>query len=176
MTLASMTIGDFMTPVPATVHEGLSLADAQDRMYADNLRHLPVVGDAGTLMGVISLRDIMVATATSGRETKDIKVSEAMSASPFSCGRHAKLDAVAKEMEAHRYGSAVVVDDAKPVGVFTTTDALWALRQIVAGKPLEREVKPTHITDASGERPNVPHPHMPSSAANPTPNQGKFRP
>jgi acetoin utilization protein AcuB len=39
----------------------------------------------------------------------------------------APLVEVAREMAEHKYGSAVVVEGPKVVGVFTTTDALRAL-------------------------------------------------
>ncbi len=53
---------------------------------------------------------------------------------PFSCGPNAHVEAVAKEMAAHQYGSVIVVEPDRPtpaVGVFTTTDALRALAEIV---------------------------------------------
>ena len=165
-----------MTRAPATVQNSLTLADAQDRMYANNLRHLPVTSESGSLVGMISQRDIAVAAALSGKDLVDLVVGSAMSHSPFTCGPAAHLDAVAKEMEGHRYGCAVVVEEGRAVGIFTTTDALWALRQFISGKPVDREVKPTHAAGDQGERKSVPHPRMDISGASPNANQGRIRP
>jgi acetoin utilization protein AcuB len=138
------TVAQFMTSEPATADEGLLLTDAQERMLMDNIRHL-VVRNGNTVSGMLSSRDIAVALSLPGIDTKKLTVADAMSPCPFVCGPHAKLSAVAHEMEAHRYGAAIVAEDDEVVGVFTTTDALRALREIVTGQPAEPAVKPTHL-------------------------------
>jgi acetoin utilization protein AcuB len=45
------------------------------------------------------------------------------------------LAEVARVMAENKYGSAVVMDRAKIVGVFTTVDALNALAQVLVEKP-----------------------------------------
>lgn len=143
-TTTRATIGQFMTHVPATVDEALTLADARDRMYANNLRHLPVTREGHGLVGLLSRRDIMVAIAVGGAPDK-LLVSQAMLPNPFTCGPDSQLDEVAQEMEAHHYDCTIIVDDTRPIGVFTTTDALHALRQMLAGAPPEREMRPTQM-------------------------------
>ena len=53
-------VSDFMTPCPVTVEIGLLLVDALDRMYADNIRHLPVVDGNGKLVGLLSALVLLV--------------------------------------------------------------------------------------------------------------------
>ena len=53
-------ISDFMTELPATIEVGMKLGDALDRMYQDNIRHLPVV-DGDAVAGVVSIRDVLAA-------------------------------------------------------------------------------------------------------------------
>src|SRR5690606_26883372 len=118
---------------PESIDEALSLDDAKDRMFALGVRHLPVLHD-GQLVGIVSQRDVAVAEALATVETANIPVKQIMTAVPFTCGPNAHVEAVAREMAAHRYGSAVVVDPDHPskvVGLFTTTDALRALAEIV---------------------------------------------
>lgn len=126
-----LTIRQFMTPAPETIAADLTLAQARGRMFQINARHLPVVQD-GELVGILSDRDIALVEAIEG-DLERLLVRQAMSPVPFTCGPGAHLHAVAAEMAAHKYGSAIVVDREHPghvVGVFTTTDALRALAEI----------------------------------------------
>lgn len=154
-----LTVSDFMTPLPATVDSELSLADALDRMYADNIRHLPVVDEQGKLVGVVSTRDIAVAVSVRGVVPDRATVATAMARDPYSTASDTPLMEVAQHMEKDRLGSTMVVSNGKPVGIFTTTDAMRALRSVMAGEMVEPEVKPTHIVE-HGEREAANHPRM----------------
>ncbi len=142
------TVAQFMTTNPATADEELRLADAQERMFLNNIRHL-VVHRAGRVTGLLSTRDSQLALGIRGADPKDLTVADAMSREPFTCGPDTPISAVALEMEAHRYGCAIVIEGNELLGVFTTTDALRALRQYATGKPAEPAVKPTHNIDHS---------------------------
>ena len=131
------TIRHFMTSAPETIGADLTLAQARDRMFQLNARHLPVV-DGGELVGILSDRDIALVDAVFGDLTR-LKVRQAMTAQPFTCGPEAHVHAVAAEMAAHKYGTAVVVDRDHPgqvVGLFTTTDALHALARLTDHTPV----------------------------------------
>ncbi len=141
-------VDHFMTPTPATVHSGLRLVDALDRMYSDNVRHLPVVNDDGALVGIISTRDAAVMASLRGGGPETTLVQTAMMPAPYSCARGADLLGVIEHMEEHRIGSVVVVEDGKPIGVFTTTDALRALRTMIVGGPVTPLVRPRHLVDS----------------------------
>ena len=126
-------VRQYMTALPETIDEDLSLADAKDRMFDLGIRHLPVLHQ-GKLVGILSQRDIAVAEALATNDYAEISVKQVMTEVPFTCGPNAHVEAVAREMAKHLYGSAIVVDPAHPsqvVGVFTTTDALRALADIV---------------------------------------------
>jgi acetoin utilization protein AcuB len=132
----SIPVRQYMTAMPQTIEDTLSLADAKDRMFGLGARHLPVVRD-GKLVGVLSHRDIAVAEAVSRVDSASIPVSEVMSQVPFTCGPEAHVEAVAREMAEHHYGSAIVVERDHPlhiIGVFTTTDALRALAEVIAAR------------------------------------------
>jgi acetoin utilization protein AcuB len=129
--MSTLLIQQFMTASPETIGADLTLAQARDRMFNLGARHLPVVED-GHLVGILSDRDVHLAESFHGDLGK-LQVRQAMTSQPFTCGAHAHLHAVAAEMAAHKYGSAVIVDRDHPdrvVGVFTTTDALRALAQL----------------------------------------------
>lgn len=125
-------IHEFMTPTPQCIEAGLTLEQARERMFQLGARHLPVL-ENGALVGIVSERDIDLFEAalhTDDAAEDRITVAQAMTVQPFTCGPDAHLHAVATEMAAHKYGTAVVVDPDHParvVGVFTSTDALRAL-------------------------------------------------
>jgi CBS domain-containing protein len=57
--LAALPVGDFMTPHPETLVADAKIAFAVQRMDLGGYRHLPIVGERGELVGIISARDIL---------------------------------------------------------------------------------------------------------------------
>ncbi len=126
-------VRQYMTALPETIEDSLTLSDAKDRMFRLGGHHLPVLRD-GKLVGILSHRDIAVAEALATVDYAKIPISSVMTPVPFTCGPNAHVEAVAREMAKHHYGSTVVVDPDHPtqvVGVFTTTDALRALAELI---------------------------------------------
>lgn len=173
-------VGDFMTGIACTADEGLSLADAQERMHINNIRHLAIVRD-DLLTGIVSNRDITLAQSLPNVDANEVSVATAMTADPYTCTSDSPLVDVAKAMEAHRYGAVIVVDgENRAVGMFTTTDALRALRQVVTGEKAEPVTQPTHVTKQPKERPRVvlgAHvgDRVGRAGVGPNPNQGTIR-
>jgi acetoin utilization protein AcuB len=124
--MAKHTVRRYMTVSPVVVASRRTLADAHQIMRERRIRHLPVVDD-GKLVGLVSQRDLYLLETLRGVDVGWETVAEAMTPEPYTVAPDAPLDEVAREMAEHRYGSAVVVDDAGVVGVFTTVDALRAL-------------------------------------------------
>jgi acetoin utilization protein AcuB len=150
------TVEHFMTLQPCTVDYGLSLQDAKERMEANNIRHL-VATRGNWLVGVLSSRDIAVAINLPGVKASKVTVGEAMSQHVYTCQTSEPLEEVATKMEEERYGCAVVLRGEAVVGIFTTTDALRALRAVIAGKPVEPRTVPTHLVDVTKERQRTEH-------------------
>jgi acetoin utilization protein AcuB len=80
---------------------------------------------------MVSQRDLYLLETLRGVDAACDTVAEAMSNEPYTTSPDAPLDDVAREMAEHRYGAAVVVADARVVGVFTTIDALRALAAVL---------------------------------------------
>lgn len=57
--LASAPVRDFMTPHPQTLSADDKIVFALQRMDLGGFRHVPLVDGAGTLVGIISVRDIL---------------------------------------------------------------------------------------------------------------------
>jgi acetoin utilization protein AcuB len=116
----------YMTPSPHTIGRTQTLASAAELMHKHHVRHLPVL-DGGTLVGVVSDRDLRLVESIRGTDPKTTMVEEAMTQDPFFVLADAPLRDVATQMVEHKYGSAIVTERGHVVGIFTTIDALRAL-------------------------------------------------
>jgi acetoin utilization protein AcuB len=124
--MSRYAIRRFMTVGPHVVTSRHTLAEAHQTMRERGVRHLPVV-DHGQLKGVVSQRDLYLLETLRGVDAARELVEEAMTAEPFVVAPDAALEGVAEAMAIHKHGSALVVDGAVLIGIFTTTDALRAL-------------------------------------------------
>lgn len=107
--------------VRANVKDSAGLDEKQHK-----IRHLPVL-HGGKLRGVISDRDLKMAFSIRGVDPSTTTIEEIAVEDPFTIEPNAKLDDVVRIMAEKRIGSALVVDNHKLVGIFTTTDALRTL-------------------------------------------------
>jgi acetoin utilization protein AcuB len=139
------TVSQYMTLEPATADEGLLLVDAEERMALDNIRHLVVLDRMGHVVGVLSHGDIALALSLPGADRKKLRVRDAMSDNPYVCGPSVRISDVALAMESHRWGCAIVLEGDDVIGVFTTTDALRALRELASGMLAAPAIHPTHL-------------------------------
>jgi acetoin utilization protein AcuB len=126
----SSTISGFMTPTPHTIGQDQHLALAHRLMREQSIRHLPVL-QGGQLVGLLSQRDLYFIETLRDVDPERVAVSEAMSQEVYTVEPGSAVTDVVKEMIAHKYGAAVVVDRGEVVGVFTTIDALQALSELL---------------------------------------------
>lgn len=130
MTKPIPTIQKYMTTVPHSVGDEQTLAYASALMKEHGIRHLPVLR-GGKLLGILTDRDINLIESLGGVETAGLAVAEAMTEEPYTVPPDAPLDEVTAEMAEKKYGSAVVVQNHKVVGIFTTVDACRALSELL---------------------------------------------
>lgn len=97
------------------------------------IRHLPVL-DGGRLVGMLSERDVALVEALGGVDPTAVTVAEAMSTVTYSVRPDAPLDEVVNEMASKKYGSAVVEQNGKIVGILTTVDVCRALAELLHGR------------------------------------------
>jgi acetoin utilization protein AcuB len=79
----------------------------------------------------VSQRDLAIMESLPGVDPAEVPVEDAMATDVYTASPDAALDEVAAEMAARKLGSAVILDGANVIGIFTTTDALAALTQIM---------------------------------------------
>jgi acetoin utilization protein AcuB len=142
-------IRDVMTPCPHTIERDLTLRAAHEIMSAHDIRHLPVL-HGGQLVGVVSQRDLYLIESLGGVDLDEVCVSEAMSTDVFSVRARTSVDRAVTKMALRKLGSAIVLEDKVVVGVFTVTDALQFLAELLdttaevatpAHKPAARQLK-----------------------------------
>ncbi len=121
-------ISKFMTTAPHTVGADIPIKKAVEIMREHRIRHLPVM-HGGKLMGVLTDRDIKLASSFQG--AAELKVDDVMSPDAYAVSPQGGLNEVAAEMAEHKYGCAVVIDNGKVVGIFTATDGMRVLAEIV---------------------------------------------
>ncbi len=125
-----LTIDDCMSPSPYTIAADESVSDAQVLMTEYQIRHLPVV-EGEELVGILSLRDLHVMQCLKEVDLETLPVREVMSTDPYAVQIGTSLREVAINMNARKYGSTVVRDGNKVVGLFTTVDAMRVLANLV---------------------------------------------
>jgi len=123
MTLSNRTISEIMSPLTHSIGIEQSMSEAAHRMHSFAIRHLPVLR-GGRLVGILSERDLAMVESLPDVDPNKVSVAEAMTSEPYAVPPGASLPAVLREMAAHKYGTAVIVVEERPVGIVTTTDAL----------------------------------------------------
>jgi acetoin utilization protein AcuB len=131
----TILVKDWMTKSPHTIGVSLSLADASNMMKAYKIRHLPVL-DGNALVGLVSDRDISMVESLAKLDPDEVPIEEAMSQAPYTVPASEPLEVVARHLAKHKLGSAVVVDaNQKVIGVFTVTDGMRALAEVLSERP-----------------------------------------
>lgn len=131
MTSMPQTVGDIMTRCPVVVRPHQSLAEAHALMRSRGIRHLPVV-DCGRIIGVVSQGDLRLLESIGEMDPATVPVEEAMIHHPYSVEPGAPLADVLAHMLERHLGAALVVDRNGLIGIFTSVDAMAALRRLVA--------------------------------------------
>lgn len=124
-------IEKFMTTSPHTIGSDQTLRKAEEMMREYRIRHLPVL-EGGKLVGILSDRDVKLVESLKDVDPNEVTVSEACSQDIYTVSPKAALNEVCAEMAMHKYGSAIVIDNKKLVGIFTWVDALNALNELLA--------------------------------------------
>jgi CBS domain-containing protein len=116
-------VKDMMTVAPATCRSDDDLAAAASRMWETDCGMLPVVDD-GSLVGVITDRDICMGVALSGRRAPEIRVSEVASRGVWTCLPEDQVVDALAAMARHQVRRLPVLDNDRLVGVLAINDVV----------------------------------------------------
>lgn len=139
----NVSVEEFTSPLPVTINLNVDINEAHQIMKEHGVRHLPVT-ENDKVVGIISERDLL---ANVGKPwSENLKVKAIMSTSILSVYVNDDLGEVAYRLSKEKKGSAIVLDNESNLyGIFTTTDALNALVEILIpnanAKSMLKEIK-----------------------------------
>lgn len=132
----NVPVEEYTTPDPITANEDMAFDDLRRLMADHGIRHLPVMR-RDAVVGVISDRDVRLVSGLTVAEKAQVRAADIMAPNPVTVKASTPLDEVAYVMSDRKVGSVIVNDeDGKLLGIFTATDALNALIEIVRGAAL----------------------------------------
>ena len=101
-----MNTEEIMTRNVKSCRPETSLSEAAVLMWDYDCGALPVVDDENRVMGMITDRDIAIATATKGRLATDINVGEVMSGDVYACALNEDINSALKTMSREKGAAA----------------------------------------------------------------------
>lgn len=135
MLSTSVPVEQFITTDPVIGREDMGIDELQALMLKHDIRHLPIVR-SDEVVGIVSERDIRLVTGLSSTEKQQIEARDLMATHPVMVAADTQLEDVARLMAEQRIGSVIVNDeDGLLLGIFTATDALHALVQMIHKAP-----------------------------------------
>ena len=124
-----MLLSELLTPNPHCIEPAAELAEAVELMDRHDIRHLPVV-EGGELIGIISDRDLLAATAWKPsslvREPEESpgQVRDLMRPRPIVAQGGEAASAVARRMIENRIHAVPILEGGRIVGIVTDYDFL----------------------------------------------------
>jgi acetoin utilization protein AcuB len=132
--IQNLTVDSFTTPAPIVANPEDSAFEIYNKMTSEKIRHMPVV-QGEMAIGVLSVRDLDFLRFVDPK--KEISASEVMSIDPISVSTNTSLIDAAYKMSENHISSLIVNDEqGKISGIFTSTDALNALVEVLRGEIL----------------------------------------
>jgi CBS domain-containing protein len=122
------TVGEIMTSDVLTVDPSDTIGETAQRMVERGVSSA-VVSDYGTLIGIVTERDLTRAVA--GRvHTSEARVREWMTSDPITLGPDASADEAAKIMLDNGFRHVPIVDEGRAVGIVSIRDvARWSTEE-----------------------------------------------
>ena len=145
----SRNISDSMTKYPYIANKKMTVSEADRFMMECQIRHLPVL-EKDKIVGIVSDRDLK--KAGSFRGPGELLVEDVMTQNPYCIRKGTSITKVARHLATERIGSAIVVDEKNQiVGIFTTTDGMRLLAEILESGGQRSSRRPEHTFESFPE-------------------------
>lgn len=156
-----MLVRDWMTKNVITLGLKTTVIDAAEIMRTKKIRQFPVIDVKGSLVGIVSDRDIRDAMPSKylpgdsaiGSSLDNLRAADIMTPEPMTVSPTTPIDMVANILLRHKFGGLPVVDEAsRLVGIVTVADVfrfLCAASGVQRGGPqiaVRLEAKPGPLT------------------------------
>jgi CBS domain-containing protein len=130
-----MRVVDVMMGTPYQCRPDENLGTATELMWKGNCGFLPVVGEDGKVVGVITDRDICVALGTRNSVAGELTVAEVMSGTVRSCAPEDEIHVALQTMrDGHVRRLPVITKNGALVGVISIDDILVRAEPVSLGK------------------------------------------
>lgn len=139
--ITHMKVREIMSRNPVCCRVTDRLAEVAWKMYEGDCGVLPVLGDKGEGVGMITDRDVAIATMLKNKTPSEIAVAEVVSGNVYACGPDDDLEGALETMAAQRVRRLPVLDDErKVVGVLSMNDVILRLGRPTTHLALTRRV------------------------------------
>ena len=130
-----MKVVDMMMGTPYYCRPDSNLGEATKLMWRGNCGFLPVVGGEGSVVGVLTDRDVCIALGTRGRPSGEVAVADVMSKNVFSCAPDDDVHIALAAMREGRVRRLPVISKGDAlVGVISMDDVLLRAEATGSGK------------------------------------------
>ena len=122
------TIDAIMSTDLITLRPESTVADARSLMQSNRIHHLPVIEGEDSLVGLVTLTNVLAATDSFLRDpdnrihATDLQVKDIMVTDIATIDEHASLRQAAMFIEKHQIGCLPIVTNGKLRGIITDTD------------------------------------------------------
>lgn len=154
-----MLVGGRMSRHPITIRQDVGVEEALKIMRDDKIRRLPVLNHRGLLVGIVSEKDLLLASPSPATSLSihemhyllsKMKVSEVMTKDVITVTEYTLLEEAACIMVDNKIGGLPVMRDDKLVGIITETDLFKIFLELMGAR--ERGVRVTMLVP---EQPGV---------------------
>jgi acetoin utilization protein AcuB len=138
-----MLVKDRMTPDPFCGRPEMPVTEAQELMREKKIRHLPIVDDDGTLVGLITQRSLLRALPSDVSNFSrfeisyvlaKIKVRDVMATDLITVDQNTAVEEAARVMADQRIGCLPVMQDDTLVGIITDNDLFTIMVDLLGAR------------------------------------------
>ena len=138
-----MLVRDRMTLNPVTITPEVSVTDALRLMSEKKIRRLPVIDNQGNLVGIVSDRDLLLASPSPATSLAiweihellaKLTVEKMMTREVITVPEDTPLEEAARIMADSRIGGLPVMRDRALVGIISESDLFKTLLQLLGGR------------------------------------------
>lgn len=136
-----MIVRNYMTTTVSTLRDDARLLDAALLIRRTGKRHVPVLNQHGSVVGIVTDRDVsrvapsMLAHITPEQYNEVFEITpiaRAMTTNPIVISPDASMREAVGILYTKRIGALPVVEGGKLVGILTVSDALGLLNELLA--------------------------------------------
>jgi CBS domain-containing protein len=134
--MANERVREVMTPAPATIDAQASAVEAARLMASQDVGSLPVV-DNGTLVGMVTDRDLVLHVLAKDVDPHQTTVATVCSENPVVVGPEDSLDEALQRMAREKIRRLPVVEEEQLVGIVAQADVSRAAEPAATGRMVE---------------------------------------